>query len=302
MEYHVIYNPAAGRGYGQRIEKKVLDLLNSQLVNYNYHLTNAPGHAQEIASNLKDTGTMVIVAGGDGTIHEVVNGIIGGKCILGILPIGSGNDFVKSLNINKNLLLSLKGIKEGNYMTIDVGKINDIYFPNGLGIGFDAVVVMETNKIKRLRGALIYLYAVFKALNYYKNQRVRITINGSTEEKDIFMISVGNGTSMGGGFKLTPLAKLDDGLLDVCVFNRLTKMEIYKNLPKAINGKHLRLSQVDMQRTTKLIVESESGIPLHTDGELISSNLKRIEIEIVPNALKIIHNLERPSKSPKENS
>lgn len=290
MDYHVIYNPAAGRGYGERIEKKVLELLDSQLINYQYHLTRAQGHAQEIAGDLKESDSIIVVAGGDGTIHEVVNGIIGGNCTLGILPIGSGNDFIKSLNINKNLRLCLENIREGDSITIDIGKINDIYFPNGLGIGFDAVVVMETSKIKHLRGALIYFYAVFKALNYYKNQRVKITIDGATEEKDIFMISVGNGTSMGGGFKLTPLAKLDDGLLDVCIFNSLTKMEVYKNLPKAIHGKHLELSQVDLRRTTKLTVESETGIPFHTDGELISTDSKKIEIEIVPNALKIIYN------------
>jgi diacylglycerol kinase family enzyme len=129
-------------------------------------------------------------------------------------------------------------------------------------------------------------------MRYYQNHKITLHLNGTVEMRDIFMINVGNGKVLGGGFRLTPAAEIDDGQLDVCLFNPLSKGEILRHLPKAISGKHIYLPQVEMHKTTKLIIESEDGIPIHADGELLSSNLKRVEIQVIPKSLRVIHNLQ----------
>lgn len=105
------------------------------------------------------------------------------------------------------------------------------------------------------------------------------------------MVNVGNGAVLGGGFRLFPDAKIDDGMLEVCIFDELTKREIIMNLPKAISGRHIHLPQVEMYKTDHLLVESDEGMPVHSDGELISPNLKKIEIQVMPGALNVIHNI-----------
>lgn len=164
MEYHLILNPAAGRGAGQKSESQLLKLFETHFPKFHFHKTNAARHATQIAHQLKDSQSVLIAAGGDGTVHEVVNGMMLGNCKLGIIPIGSGNDFIKMLNIPKDLASAIEVIRDGKTLSIDIGKVNDSYFSNGLGIGFDAVVVMETSKTKFARGFFIYLISVFKAL------------------------------------------------------------------------------------------------------------------------------------------
>lgn len=292
MEYHLILNPAAGWGAGQKSESYLLKSFEIHFPGFHYHKTNARGHATEIACKLKDRQAVLIAAGGDGTVHEVVNGMMLGNCVLGVIPIGSGNDFIKMLNIPKNIPSAIRVIRTNKTMLIDVGKANDSYFSNGLGMGFDAVVVMETSKTKFARGFFIYLFSVFRALRYYNNTSVTLHLNNTIETRDVLMVNVGNGAVLGGGFRLFPDADMADGKLDVCIFSRLTKREIVMNLPKAISGKHIHLPQVEMRKTDHLLIEAYEGIPIHSDGELISSNIKKIEIRVMSKALNVIHNMQ----------
>jgi len=292
MEYHLILNPAAGWGAGQKSESYLLKSFETHFPGFHFHKTNARGHATEIAHKLKDAQAVLIAAGGDGTVHEVVNGMMPGNCVLGVIPVGSGNDFIKMLNIPLDLRSAIGVIRNGKAMLIDIGKVNDSYFSNGLGMGFDAVVVMETSKRKFARGFFIYLFSVFRALKYYQNKTVTLHLNGTIETRDVLMVNVGNGAVLGGGFRLFPDAKIADGKLEVCIFDGLTKREIIMNLPKAISGKHIHLPQVEMHKADHLLVKSDEGIAIHSDGELISSNLKEIEIQVVPRALKVIHNIQ----------
>lgn len=291
MEYHLILNPAAGRGAVKKAQARLLEMVRSQLGEAHLHATASPGHATQIAAGLKERNAAVIAVGGDGTIHEIANGLVGGNCTLGIIPIGSGNDFIKMFNIPLDFQEAIQVIKRHKTMRIDVGKIGDSYFINGLGMGFDAEVVIETQKVKKLRGFFIYLYSVFKALLHYRNHHITLSVNGKTETREVFMISVGNGKYLGGGFCLTPGAELNDGVLDVCVFRGLRRKEVLLHLPKAIKGRHVELPQVECLRVKKLIVESSEGLPVHADGELLSPCLRRIEAGVLPGALTVIHNL-----------
>lgn len=292
MEYHLILNPAAGRGASQKSEQQVIKLSKEYFSSFQLHKTTAPGHAVEITKKFAGKNSTIIAVGGDGTIHEVVNGIMESDSTFGIIPLGSGNDFIKMLNLPLDLESAFEVIKNNKVMMVDVGKLNDRYFPNGIGMGFDAVVVMEALKRRFAKGFLIYLFSVFRAMRHYQNHKITLHLNGNVETRNIFMINVGNGKVLGGGFRLTPEAEIEDGQLDVCIFNPLSKGEILRHLPKAISGKHVNLPQVEMHKTENLIIESENGIPVHADGELLSSDLRRIDIRVVPKSLKVIHNLQ----------
>jgi len=291
MDYHLILNPAAGRGLVKKLRPRLLSAAESLPGTVQAHLTAAPGHAQQIAGELKRENAIVIAVGGDGTIHEIANGLVGGNCTLGIVPVGSGNDFVKMLNLPRSYAAALEVIRRGKTLTMDLGKVNDRYFINGLGLGFDAEVVIELQKVKGLRGFALYLYAVFKTLRRLRKRAVSMELNGRRENREVFMINVGNGEYLGGGFRLTPGAKIDDGALDVCIFRALSLGEVLRHLPKALSGKHVELPQVEFLRASELVVESSEGFPVHADGELLGGGVTRLEISLLPQALKVIHNL-----------
>ena len=289
-KYAIILNPNAGRGKAARMEKELLKMFSMSIGSYDLFRTEYPNHAREIAAGLKDDYSVIVAVGGDGTVHETVNGMLGGKAALTAIPLGSGNDFIKMLNLPKNIPGILEVIRRNKRKKIDVGKVGEQYFPNGVGIGFDALVTKESKEVKKLRGFLIYLYAVLKTIFAYRNEMITLSVNGKTEQREIFLIAVGNGKAEGGGFFLTPAAEIDDGLLDVCIIRALNKKEIFKYLPKALNGKHVNLEQVEMLRTNKLQILSENGITAHADGEMLGFDLKRIDISLLPLALEVIYN------------
>ena len=287
-KYAVIINPAAGRGKGKKLENTIITLLNDELGDIEVFQTEYPNHAQELAKQLKDKSSLIIAVGGDGTINEIVNGMVGGKAALAVIPIGSGNDFTKMLNLPKEISAVVQTIKDDKRKKIDIGKVGDRYFPNGIGIGFDAWVVRESMKVSKLRGFLIYLYSVIKTVFLYKNQTITLTTNERSTVRDIFLIAIGNGKAMGGGFFLTPRAEVDDGQLDVCIIRALSKREVLLNLPKAIHGKHTELEQVEMLRTDKVNIHSEEGIAVHADGELLGMEFRDLEISLIPAALEVV--------------
>jgi YegS/Rv2252/BmrU family lipid kinase len=288
-KYAVIINPAAGRGKSKKLENRLNKLLMEEFGEIDVFRTEYPKHAEELAAQLKNEYTVIIAAGGDGTINEIVNGMMGGKAALAVVPTGSGNDFTKMLNLPKDMSTVIKIIKEDKRKKIDIGKVGDRYFPNGMGIGFDAWVVRESMKVSRLRGFLIYLYSVIKTVFLYKNQTITFTANSETSLRDIFLIAIGNGKAMGGGFFLTPQAEVEDGQLDVCIIRALSKREVLLNLPKAIHGKHTELKQVEMLKTDKVVIRSDEGIAVHADGELLGMEFKNLEISVIPAALEVVY-------------
>ena len=289
LKYALILNPNAGRGKGAKLADEIVDLAKTELGNVTLFKTEYVGHAREIASKIKDEFDVLIAAGGDGTVHEIVNGMMFGRATLAAVPIGSGNDFIKMLDLTKDPAEAINVIKNNVRKKIDVGQVNEQYFPNGVGIGFDAWVVIESSKVRRLRGFLIYLYSVLKTVFAYHNQNILLTVNGKTEAREIFLIAVGNGRAMGGGFFLTPNAEIDDGLFDICIIRALKKREVFLNLPKAIKGAHISIEQVQMLRADKLKVVSEEGIAVHADGELLGVDLKELDIKILPKILEVIY-------------
>jgi YegS/Rv2252/BmrU family lipid kinase len=286
--FKFIVNPAAARGKADKIGYKLNELCAAKGLDFDLEFTKKRGQATDLAHEAANKYECIVAVGGDGTVNEIVNGIVGKKVKLGIIPVGSGNDFVKALNIPLKLNAALDTLVALKTRFVDVGKAGTVYFHNGLGIGFDAWVVEESFKVKKLRGNAIYLYSVLRTIYGYRAPYMHCCYDNHTREEKLFMISVGNGTSMGGGFKLTPFAQLDDGLLDLTIIKDLTKWEIYQNLISVYFGKHTQMPQVTVGRTKKLEIESEEGFAAHVDGELLSLNIKSLEITIVPKSLEIV--------------
>jgi YegS/Rv2252/BmrU family lipid kinase len=263
-------------------------LCDNRKIDYDLVYTNRPGDAINFAAEARNNFDCIVAIGGDGTINEIVNGLIGGSAKLGIIPVGSGNDFVRALKIPLRVTDALDILIAMKSRSIDIGKAGDRYFQNGLGIGFDAWVVEKTLKVKKLRGTAIYLYSVLKTIYTYKPPVVHLQYNQVNRTEKFYMITVGNGVSLGGGFKLTPNALLDDGMFDLNIIRDLKKWEIYQNLLGVFSGKHIYLEQVTTGRTDHLKIQSEEGFAAHVDGELVSLNLNSLDVHLLPKALNVV--------------
>ncbi len=286
--YKFIVNPTAARGKCARVSKHLEEMCRSEGLDFELTNTSGPKDAIDIADKACHSFENIIAVGGDGTIHEVVNGVVGKKNKFGIIPVGSGNDFAKALGIPLKHDAAFATICRGITRKVDIGCADNTYFPNGLGIGFDTWVVRESQMVKRLRGNAIYLYSVLRTIYKYSPPVITLKYNSTVREERLFMVTVGNGVSLGGGFKLTPFALLDDGLLDLTIIRDLTKPEIYKNLLGVYTGKHTQMPQVTIDRTSILKVESEEGFAVHLDGELMSLDKKTLDVSIIPKALEVI--------------
>ena len=291
----VVFNPQAGRGRGHERAQEVQQALDDAGIETESVVSEDRGHAIELARRAALAGwDLVVAAGGDGTINEVVNGLMqaeagGATSRLGVMPIGSGNDFAASLGIPLNLRQAAQRLTLGQTRRVDVGQVNGRYFDNNVGLAFEAMIGIEAHRITWLRGQPQYLIAVFRAMASYSFPVVDIyKDDGDRLAKQILMISVGNNRRNGGGFLVNPDAVPDDGLLDLCIVDALPRMEILRLLPKAMKGTHRGEPAVELTRSTRLVVESTTPLPLHADGEILENDSLRVEIAVEPGRLEVV--------------
>jgi len=285
----IILNPAAGRGQAYSIKNRLVTYLREKNIPFHMELTKGPEEAIKIAARMSDCFDTIVAAGGDGTVNEVVSGITGRQTSIAILPIGSGNDYSKVMNMPRKLDHAIEAILNKKKKLMDLGKViywnqygdkNERYFVNTLGMGLDAEIAKETMQIKYLRGLPLYLLAALKAIRKHCPNEYKIIDHNKTTTARAFLICAGNGCYEGGGFKLLPDAKADDSLLDICT---LGAMSIYKALsiiPKIIAGKHGNLDEVTLWKTKKLKIEAKNSFVIHGDGEVFTQNAIRAEISI----------------------
>jgi diacylglycerol kinase (ATP) len=304
----VILNPHSGRGQGGRSLRAVRSALEKAGLRFDIEETQAPGHGIELARMARAAGHRVIVAaGGDGTVSEVVNGMAQATPVgetvgtLALFPIGSGNDLADMTGVPRDLDAAAQRIVAGRTRRIDLGRtllhgpkgVVERYFDNNLGIGFEAKVTLESYKIRSLRGTLLYLVAALRALRSYQAPQVDIAWETDADkyestQQTVLLISVGNSPRTGGGFYLVPEARLDDGLMDVGIAEALSRPRILMLLPRVMVGSHTSAAEWTSFRCRKLTVSCRGTIPVHLDGEVVMADAQKIEVTLQPSRLEII--------------
>ncbi len=262
----VILNPAARSDRGIRARSQVEALARGCTV----CTTSAPGEAEILARHaVKEGFDKIVAAGGDGTIHEVVNGLAGSNATLGLLPIGTVNVFAMELGLPSHDLAMCWNIIEGEQTrVIDLPSANDKYFVQLAGVGLDAQVVKETSaNLKRNFGPLSYLISAAQ-IAARKPPRLFIESKDTSVREGSFVL-IGNGRRYGGPFPFFKQAVLDDGLLDVIVFKQLGYLEIIKYLQDVFFSSEIRLPEVEYFQTRQIRVTSEKDVPVELDGELV---------------------------------
>ncbi len=290
--YLFIVNPNAGRGKGRKIIPLLKAYLKRHSIPNEIWETSARWEAVKLTQEGIKAGFEVIVAvGGDGTIHEVANGLLrSDKSIpIGGIRVGSGNDFLRYFKYPTNLEEAMAILLRGNELTIDAGRVEEHYFINAIGVGFDAEAAYEMLKIQWLGGTAVYLYAVFKQLLKYRTPYVRVQMDDQVFEGPIALVSVGNGQSSGGGFMLTPRAKMDDGWFDICLIKAVPRWKVMTLLPRVMGGGHINHPDVIMAKAKKVIIDCDQvELLAHLEGEFADLNRHHLEIDLIPRCLRVI--------------
>jgi YegS/Rv2252/BmrU family lipid kinase len=251
--------------------------------------TAKPGEATTIARQAAESGVPYVVAvGGDGTVHEVVRGLLGSQAVLGVLPTGSGNDFCKAVGIPLDLAQAINVLTQRSTRRVDVATFGEHVMANGLGIGLDGAVSHRYRRMKRLRGELGYLWgAIYEALRF-RAFPVEIHAPGEHYTGPVLFCGVSNGPYHGGDFQLAPEAKPDDGRLDVHIVRDMAPLRRLAEIPKVRRGKHLDLPEFTLFQAPWVEITVEARAPAHVDGEPFWLEPGRHRIEILPNALEVI--------------
>jgi len=289
----VLANPAAGNGRGRRLGARAVALLERHGLTVETVVSRGPGHLAEVAAAEASRGRARLIAlGGDGTLSEVARGLLsvpGAQTALGIVPLGTGNDFLKSTGLPRDWALACKGLAASvATRRIDAGRVNGRWFINGVGFGFDAAIARATLRHKWLPGPLGYAAGLFDALRAGVGRPVcTLRWDGGTDRRAVTLVAACNGQYAGGLFRLAPEAMLDDGRLDIVWADALDRLQVLRHAPSVIRGTHLLLPVAHQARTTRLEIESDVPLPAQADGELLGEELSRLEIELVPGVLSL---------------
>ena len=289
LNYIFIINPTAGHGRTNDAFTLIKEIVEGKNVNCEYKFTAKAGDAKEFATDAVRQGfTHIISVGGDGTSHEVVNGMVGSSAVLGIVPSGSGNDFPKAASIPLDTGLAVEALFSGKEREFDIGKLGDQYFINGLGIGLDGAVAHRFKKLKLLRGQFGYLLGSVQEAISFKGFTVNVRIDDWEYSGSLLLMGASNGLYQGGKFKLAPEAKIDDGVLDFHVIKNMSVLNRLIKIPKVLEGSHSNLDEVQIHRAKKMEITVESQVPAHMDGEPFYLEEGTHTIEIVQSALKLL--------------
>ena len=298
MKAELIINHTAGGGKPEKYISEILSYFDR--FNFEYHVSWTPssGSATALARQAAEQGAdLIISVGGDGTINEVINGIIQSPTqpALGIISAGWANDFIKSTSIPKDILQACQIISRKKIRMIDVGHINEeIYFANVCGIGFDADIAALANQMKtryphwKTLSAYVYVFATIqKLLSPLPSFQAKITIDGQVVEKELLLVAVANGRIEGGKFNITPKAEIDDGLLDICIIEKMNRFRCLYLLPKAIKGTHHEVSEVSFFKGKDILIELDKSVTAQVAGEILPPE-KKYHIRVLPKKLKLI--------------
>ena len=301
--YLVIVNPTSGRGFAGRSLALIEDELKKNNIDYKLVLTERPWHAADLAEQGAREGyEAVIIASGDGTANEVLNGLMRAKMAgfdktaMGQIAVGTGNDFAYGMGIPGGVEPGVKILAENYRHRVDVGIVkggdypNGRYFGNGVGIGFDAETGFVAAKIRWTRGLLLYLIAAIETIFvYYKAPTVQLKYEGKELTQPALMISIMNGRRMGGGFFFAPKGDPTDGWFDMCIARAASQLRIFGLIPYFMKGTQATQKEVQMDKGRKITATAVSGtMPVHCDGETVSFKTTELSIELLPAQIEFI--------------
>jgi len=285
----IIINPAAGKGQSKNYIATIKASFESANIDYQIKISNRVGNVTELAINgVKDGYNEIIAVGGDGTVIEALNGIVGTDTKLGIIPAGTGNDFVRSIGIECDFIAALNVVIEGKYELIDVGEVNNRFFLNVVSFGIDSEVVKIMEKIKRVvTGSAAYYVASIKAISTYKAVKMSITIDGKEYIRKAYLVAIGNGKYFGGGMKITPDANVNSGDFEICIINHISRIGLMRLLSKANTGNHVSENGVEIFKGREITIRAIADhLSVNADGNLIGP--APAKISMFKNKLKVL--------------
>jgi diacylglycerol kinase (ATP) len=290
----VIVNPAAGRGQAGRQGRAIRALLGAAADGWTWYFTQGRGDAERMAREAATGGaSMVVAVGGDGTVHETANGILGSGAVLGLIPFGTGNDLARALDLHNDLPAACRAVTDGDVLPVDVGVIEGAgtggkrHFLVLAGTGFDARTAQTVNNgIRWLSGAPAYVWGAVVTLARFEPFDLTLTVdNGLPRRTRAMFVSIANGPMTGGGMRIAPDARLDDGRFDICLAAEVSKATLLYQLTQVFQGAHVKHPAVTMLRATSAEIDADPPQPLLVDGEVIGTTPARISI--LPGALPI---------------
>lgn len=285
MKYIFIVNPESAKGNAMKIIGNIEKVCKQEHIEYEVCYTLAQGDATRLAQSYKDDENIIYAVGGDGTLSEVLNGVIGTKNKIGIIPAGSGNDFYRTVKeLGKTEIES------------DVGVVNGKYFLNIACVGIDAEVAnnVPLMKKKNVKVKNLYTASILYTFTHFKFKQIHFKSQEKDEKGNFTILSICNGRYYGGGYNISPKASLEDNYFDVCYINKLRLPSIINLLLKLKKGKLEQDKRTNHFKTNNITVTSEEPIRFNVDGETIENT--KFEIKIIPKAIKIYHNAELESK------
>ena len=301
--YKIILNPTAGNGNGLRLLPQIEQLFTKYKLSYELVRTGKIGHGIELTRQaVRDGYKAIIAAGGDGTVNEVINGLMQCKLEglalppLGVLSVGRGNDFAGSIGIPAELEAGVQALVDDHRRTIDIGRVmggiypEGRYFGNCVGVGFDAITTIEVHKLPRWGGFFGFLVAVLKTVFLYNKAPMATTVyDEKTLTQRSLLISIMNGRRLGGSFQMAPNSKPDDGLFDLCIAEQMSSFKVIMMIPHFTRGDQATQPSIKTGQAAHIAITALDGpLPAQTDGEIICVDGTHLEVEALPRQLEII--------------
>lgn len=290
MRIRLIVNPIAGGGRAKKNLPNLLDILKNLNFDVDVRETkNIQDGIKQAEEGVREGYEMIVAVGGDGTVNEVINGMVGSDIPLGIIPLGTVNVFAEEIGLPRDLNNACLCLKEQNKKKIDLGKAGNRYFILCAGVGFDAYVVFDVEpQFKKIWGFMAYpLTASMKTLFNYKPCKMLIQIDDHSIKRKGYLVVIGNIKGYAGkGISVTPEALFNDGFLDVCIFKKKTRWDIIRYAIGVLFKRHIEFEDIEYFKAKTVKIETERPVLVHTDCEVIG--VTPMEFCVVPNILNVI--------------
>lgn len=288
QEALMIWNRHAGKSSERSRIPDVLDHLREHGWRVDIRETSQPGDASAFTRDAVAHGlSMVIAAGGDGTVNEVIQGLANTGVVLGILPLGTGNRSAVQMGIPTEIQAAAQVLTHGYVRLVDLGEVEGRYFLFGAGVGFDALVAQQTSSVmKKLLGISSYGLAAFLATFYYNGSETTLVTPDNRSCGPMLQVTVGNGRPYTERMVVTPEAQIDDGLLDVCVFKGQGRSAVFRHVLNVLSQRHLLDAEVEYYRVPQLSICCKKEQPVQVDGEVLGTT--PVTFKVVPRSLRVL--------------